>query len=377
MPKIAFYSSGDCYGGIEKNTLRFIGWLSDSRYTISLITSPDSALSKLAEEQNVDIHRLKKPTYFIDLRHARALSVYLKNQNISLLLVIRPRDILMASLVKILLYRSLRLVFFQQSILNLKKHPFLYKMLFRPFDSWISPSEKLAEHALLLTHYKPERMKVIPPCIDAGHFANDTLAKKSARKIFRLPEDRIILGAIGKYNNTYALDFSIRAIQFLERNHHDVDLLIYGRSGSEQEEEYRNFLTILARECKVEDRVHFRIAQDKLITFFRSIDIFVTHRQHQPYDMIVHKAMASGLSVIAPYSEINSELLNNGNLGMLYHQKDLADFSNKIIHLITQPKIRNHLETEGQKAIFSRFDRSSGCKKIQLLFQKLLDLQNG
>ena len=372
--RIAFYTSGECYGGLEKNALHFIQWLKNEAYDISLITDTESEIAIAGRTRNIPVHILTYPENYFSIKKTRWLKRVILRENISMLFIIRPRDILTTVFLKAFLYRKLRLVLFQQSVIRLEKSPFVYTLLFRPFDAWISPSKAIQDRMLKKTRYNPARMLMIPPCIDTEHFNEERLSKKEIRRSLNLPEEKIIVGTLGQHDTKRKHDFLIRAVQLLKRNNYHIDLLIMGRSTDEIEEEYFEFLNELCRECAVVEQVHFRPYPEKITDFFSAVDIFVMNWDPEPYDLFIPKAMASGVNVIARYSESNAELLDEGRYGLLYKPGDLQDLSAKIIHLITQPMLSDHLKEVAKERVTQYMDRKIACERVQELIKKLLEI---
>jgi glycosyltransferase involved in cell wall biosynthesis len=371
--KIAFYTSGESCEGLERNALRFIQWLGTEENELMLIASAGSVFADAAAEQGIPLALVERPHYYLNLRRAFQISWILKKGKIKVLFIIRPRDILMAAIVKMIFFRKLKLIYFQQSFLQLKKHPVLYTFLFYPYDAWIAPSSGIARQTLKMSHFNPAKMLIIPPCIDVENFVYDTLTKKAARKILGLPPSGLIMGTLGRHHRSKHQDFFIRAVQLLQRNNLKIDLLIMGDTANNEELEYLEFLKDLARECKIEKHIFFRPFSKKLTTFFRAADIFVMNRIPQPFDLIVPKAMASGTVVVAPFSEINTELLARGKYGMLYRQNSIEDFTGKMTHLITEPDLRGSLAEASKKMIHEKFDKTVGCRKVNNLLDRLLE----
>ncbi len=369
--KIAFYMGSDCYGGMEKNVLHFMEWLTSENNEVILLSSENYTITKIAIERAITIIFTDKTKGYNNVKKAWQLSRTLRKNHICFMFIIRPRDILVAALTKIFFYRILNLIFIQQSILRLKKHPYLYSLLFRPINAWITPSNYLRDQAIEMTRYKPAQLLVIPPCIDIEYYVNDILTKKAARKLLELPQEKVILGSIGHYNLKHKQDFLIRVIQLLHRHNYDVDLLIMGKTSSNEEIEYYSFLKNLAKECQVEMYVHFRPYSEKIITFFRALDYFIMNWSGEPYDMVIVKAMASGVPVIARYSDYNTELLENGKYGLLFRAGNLEDLSSKIIHLLTQNRLVSHLRQESMNLVREKFDKKIGCQKVEELINNL------
>ena len=369
--RIAFYTSSDCFGGLEKNVLHFMEWLGNEKNEVILLSDEKNIISKAAAQRKIPLMFIEKTGNYASLRKAIQLGRILHVNTIEVLFIIRPRDILLAAITRFFFYRQLRLIYFQQSKLNLKKHPLLYSILFRPYSAWIIPTAHLHDEALKMARYKPSQLHVIPPCIDTEYYEKDTLTRKAARKILELPEGRIIMGIIGRYDQKCRQDFLIRTLQLLHRNHYDVDLLIMGKTGDEEQTEYYRFLKILVQECQVEKYVYFRSYSDKILTFLRALDYFIMNWAGEPYDLILLKAMASGVPVIARFSGLNTELLENGKYGLLYRPGDIEDLSGKIIQLLTQNRLADHLRSESKKYVEENFDKKIGCRIMEELLEKL------
>ena len=369
--KIGFYTSSDCYGGLEKNALHFIEWLIGKNNEVVLLSPVENQISKVAGDRKIPRIFPQKSKSYISLKKAYRLSRILHNQKFEYLFILRPRDILLAAVTKILFCGKIRLIYFQQSILRLKKHPWLYSFIFRPYDAWITPSTYLRDMAIQMVRYKPSRLYVIPPCIDVEYYKKSTLTSNAARNLLGLPADRIILGSIGRYDLRRKHDFLIRCIQLLHRYNFMVDLMIMGKTSGKEDEEYFQFLQELAKECQVEEYIHFRTYTDKIITFFKAVNIFIMNWAGEPYDLLLIKAMASGTPVIARFSDYNNEILENGKYGLQYEDDDIEDLSSKIIHLLTQKLLAQHLKNESAKIVSEKYDKQVGCKQVDELLNLL------
>ena len=369
--KIAFYTDSDCFVGLEKNILHFMEWLTGYRYEVILVSQKNQIIALKADKIGIPTVSSESKIRDIRLKKAWKLSRVLRRHQINILFVIRPHDLSVAALTKLLFYRKLKIIFIQQSELHLKKHPVLYSVLFRPIDAWIATSDSMRKRAIELIKFNPSHIHYIPPCIDMEYYDTNALAVEAARKLLDLPEGRVIVGTIGKYDTRRKQDFLIRAMQFLHRHDYDVDLLIMGESGTDEENEYYKFLRELVQECQVGKFVHFRPYSDKIVTFFRAIDYFVMNWAGAPYDLILVKAMASGVPILARFSDHNTELLRNGEFGMLYRANDIEDFSSKIIHLLTQPRLRDYLKTRSMQIVRDHYDRKIACSKVEKVIDNL------
>jgi glycosyltransferase involved in cell wall biosynthesis len=256
--------------------------------------------------------------------------------------------------------------------LQLRKNYLLYSILFRPFDRWLVSLENYQKQILELSNYPKIKMCHIPPGIDLEHYEKDTLSKKSARKILGLPENIVLIGVLGRHHVNHQQDFLIRSIQLLRKHNYELDLLVMGIAKDKEERDYFNFLKELSIECGIENHIHFRPYTEKEITFFKAIDIYAQITVDGLNGNHLLKAMASERPVIARYIEDIDEVLEKGKYGMLYQNNDLEDFTAKIIHLITQSKIRNHLIVEAKRIVHEKYALRLRCEKLESVVHEIL-----
>jgi glycosyltransferase involved in cell wall biosynthesis len=232
--------------------------------------------------------------------------------------------------------------------------------------------ENYQKQVLELSNYPKNKVLHIPPGIDLEHYEKDTLSRQSARKILKLPDSIKLIGVLGRHHVNHRQDFLIRSIQLLRKHNYEIELLVMGESKDEEERDYFNFLKELSVECGVENYVHFRPYTEKEITFFKAIDIYAQITMDGLNGNHLLKAMASSRPVIARYNEDIDEILEKGKYGLLYHNNDLEDFTAKITHLLTQPKIKNHLITEARRIVHAKYGIRLRCEKFELAVDKII-----
>jgi glycosyltransferase involved in cell wall biosynthesis len=371
--KIAFYSDALSITGIERNILSLAEWLRELGREVFIMCAAESGFSPEAKKRTLPVVPILTGGSWFSIKYLYRLARLIKEQDVRLLVVFRLKEILIVSLAKSLFYKKLILVYFQQSALSLRPIPALYKLPFSLLDAWIVPSENTQRKNREILRYFPARTQVIAPCIDVQNFARDTLTKDTSRALLNLPGSLLLLGCFCKFNSTQKPDFLIRVVQFLHRNHYDIGLLIMGQPEDKEEKAYYDFLQELAHECGMEQKVYFRPFTQKLITFYRSIDIFIVNAPSGAYDLAIAKAMASGVPVMAVRTDHHADILGNGNYGLLYSSDKMEDISSKIIHLITQPKLVEYLRKEACRHVQIMHDKQQACSKLEKLFNKLLE----
>lgn len=368
---IGFYDSTYNYNIVERNSVYLVEQLKERGNKVMIFSCENSPLSKSMNERAVPVSNIDESRKFVNLVLSFRLARAIKKENCTVLVILRPHDLITAIMTKTLFCRKLRLVFFQQIKFKLRKNFLLYSILFKPFDAWIVSMEHYQHQITSISNFPSEKIFHVPPGIDIDHYEKDTLSRSSARKILKLPHNIILIGVLGRHHITHGQDFLIRAIQLLRKHKFDIDLLLMGASKADDEKEYFNFLKKLAVECDVEDYVHFRTYTEKEITFFKSIDIYAHISSDGLNDNHILKAMSSEVPVITISSEDMNEILEKGKYGLLYKKNDLEDFTAKITHLLTQPKIRDHLNAEAKRIIHSKYNLQLRCEKFESVLNRI------
>jgi glycosyltransferase involved in cell wall biosynthesis len=369
---IGFYDSTNYYNRIEKNAVFLVEQLKERGNHVVIFASENSPLKKSFSDKSISVSIIDETKKYINLVLSFRLSRAVKREKCKVLVILRPHDLITAIMAKTFFYRKLKLIFFQQIKFHLRKNYLLYSLLFKPFDMWLVSMVNYQKQVLELSNYPNNKVLHIPPGIDLEHYEKDTLSRQSARKILNLPDNIKLIGVLGSHHVNHRQDFLIRSIQLLRKHNYEVDLLVMGKSKDEEERDYFDFLKELAVECSVENYVHFRPYNEKEITFFKAIDIYAQIPMDDLNGNHLLKAMASSRPVIARYSEDINEILESGKYGMLYQNNDLEDFTAKITHLLTQPKIKNHLITEARRIVHAKYGIRSRCEKFELAVDKII-----
>ena len=111
--------------------------------------------------------------------------------------------------------------------------------------------------------------------------------------------------------------------------------------------------------------MHFRSYPANMPVFFGAIDAFVVNKSIRPYDTAIIKALASGVPVVARSSETNNYLLQEGQIGLLYKTNDLENFAAKMILILTQNKVVEHLRACGKAAALEKYDKDTICNLLE------------
>lgn len=370
MPEgiLAFYSRSVFHGGIERNFIRQANVLKDAGFNIVVIAPKSSSIAKSLSNSAIDFQPIENEN-IITLWSITRLLI---NKKVKALYIYRPKELRATIIIKLLSGLKIKIVFYQQEKINFGQSRFFKTLLLKWTDFWLTPMTYLSNEIHNQPWLSKREIRVIPHCLNLKPLLSNQLSVVDARQQLDLPADRKIIGILGRQNLEKRQDFLIRAINFLKLNNYSFDLLILGVPKRNDEQEYTQFLKELASECGIENQVYFSPYVEDIITFYRSIDVYVKTTSGEACDITAIEALASGTQVLAVQSKYNSDILGKGDLGMLYKANNLEDFSDKLIKILTRPKIIDYLKTEGLKAVNEKYDIDNNKHKLIQFATELL-----
>jgi phosphatidylinositol alpha-1,6-mannosyltransferase len=146
--------------------------------------------------------------------------------------------------------------------------------------------------------------------------------RASAKKKYGLTGKRVLL-TVSRLAKSERYKGHDRIIGILPKILQKTDNLVYVIAG---DGDMRRELEELVRQKNLEDFVHFagQVGISELPTLYRAADVFVMPSSGEGFGIVFLEAMASGTPVIAGNSDGAHDPLQDGNLGVLSDEKELA-----------------------------------------------------
>ncbi|MGL6169330.1 MAG: glycosyltransferase family 4 protein, partial [Fusobacteriaceae bacterium] len=164
------------------------------------------------------------------------------------------------------------------------------------------------------------KFSVIPNGVDIDKFKNANHLKKEG--FFKKENDDILLVMIARLDRAKDHETLIEALQLLPKKY---KLILAG--DGEKKEELKN----LVKNKKLENRVIFLGAWDKIPELLKTCDIVVQSSNFEGFGIVAVEAMAAGVPVIASDVPGLREVVQNG--GVLFKKGDSKELAKKIIEL--------------------------------------------
>lgn len=211
-----------------------------------------------------------------------------------------------------------------------------------PKKNWLLyyPVEKLCSRwtDVLITMNREDdalaktRMKAVSACyvpgvgIDLKKITAASVDRREKRKEIGVPEDGILLISVGEVNENKNHEVVIRALSKIKN---DSLYYVIAGSGSLQPK-----LENLAEELGVGHRVKLLGYRADIIELCKSADVFAFPSYREGLSVALMEAMACGLPVVCSRIRGNTDLVENGQGGLLVEPSDIDGFAIAIEQLL-------------------------------------------
>jgi phosphatidylinositol alpha-mannosyltransferase len=121
-------------------------------------------------------------------------------------------------------------------------------------------------------------------------------------------------------------------------------------------------------------RIRFlgRISESEKADFFKSIDAYVAPNiRGESFGIILAEAMGGGVPIIASNIQAFSDLLHDGEFGVLFQNESPKDLAKKVVGLLTDSSLKIQLGEKGRQHSVT-FDWSNVAKQILDVYEVAL-----
>ncbi len=185
--------------------------------------------------------------------------------------------------------------------------------------------------------------QVIPTGIETARFTPGN--RTAFREKQGIAQDRPVLLFLGRVAHEKNIGFLLKAVACVKKEIPDVLFVIAGEGPAR---------TTLEQEAKTQglnDNVQFigyLDRQTELNDCYRAADIFIFASRTETQGLVLLEAMAQGTPVVSTAELGTLDVLKNG-AGVWVAREELADFSGKIIRMLTDGEARNSLGDLGRE----------------------------
>ena len=188
------------------------------------------------------------------------------------------------------------------------------------------------------------------------------LYSKNIRETFRIPPDSCLLlfaGAMGRKG----LSFLLMSLKLLKEE--NIFLIIAGRGDIK-------YYQREAESLGVDNLIRFAGQRGDIHKFYASADIFVLPTLYEPFGMVVTEAMASGLPVVVSRQAGASELITDGEDGVLIdNPSDHEEIARRLIPLIRDNGLRQRMGNKARQKV-EKISWDKMAEETMMLYKSII-----
>jgi glycosyltransferase involved in cell wall biosynthesis len=330
--KPAFLCTSQSWGGLEMNVIKLAEILKNAGYSVMIISEEGNKISQISKSKKIEFANIPKHFKYFDLLVANDLKSILIKNKITHLYVSHNRDVDLASNVKIF-YKSFKLIYQQNMHLGRMKKDFFHNLRFSRYDFWITPLNTLADEVRNMTNFNPKKIRIAPYGVDISRFNSNRKTKIECREILGISNNKFIFGIIGRIDKQKGQLDLVKAFNNVIKEDKEIELIIMGEKTIGESNEYYDELIKFINENKLIQNIKILPFSNEVSTFYTSIDCLVMASASETYGMVTIEAMLLEVPVIGTNRGGTIEILDNGNLGVLYKPRDINELTNAMIEV--------------------------------------------
>ncbi len=235
-----------------------------------------------------------------------------------------------------------------------------------PFTDWLADAVVVNSHAvaesLKRSFVFPKRkIYVCHNGVDVRQFYPAAHDRPS-----ELTNASIVVGSVCVMRSEKRMDWVVRAFAKVRRFDPRIHLLLVG-SGPEVPR-----LQKLVGELGIGDVSHFVPAQDDVVPWLRTIDIYINSSWTESFPNGLLEAMACGCFPIGSRVGGIPELISHGENGLVFDPSDEDDLARMLRRAVADAAFREQAREKAAAAAREQFSMTKNIEAMQSLYERLL-----
>ena len=238
----------------------------------------------------------------------------------------------------------------------------------RSVDVWVAISSE-TQQELVDFGLSPEKVVNIPNGVDTDHISplsGEDRAQLRANAI--LPVDAPVGIFVGRLIPRKRVDLLLEAWKDVGADHPNAHLLIAG-SGEEA-----NRLQQMTVDHAIDHLVSFlgQLQPQEVVKYLQLSDVFILPSESEGLSNALLEAMSAGLAPIATRIGGNTDVINDGDNGLLFEVGDRAGLIEALARCFGDETLRKRMGSRARTTIEDKFSLDAIAEQYVALYQRLM-----
>jgi len=352
------------HGGAEAVVLELAKRLPRERYCVEVAVGRAGWLSENLQSEGIRAHVIPRRRGF-DLRMARETRGLIRQKHIRLVHAHMFRGGLMSSLAaRAAGIPAVVTVHGPDDVTGSKRRAAVH-VIGRLASHVITVSDYLRRLVISACRVSPDRVRTIHNGIDFGRIAAHQRGWRRQMRAELGTAQGPVIGTVGGLRAVKGHEYLLRALPEVMRFEPEVRLLLVGEGPS------REGLEDAAQELGIVDRVHFLGFRDDVPRVLSALDCFVLPSLSEGLSIATLEAMAAGLPVVVTDSGGPSELVSDGESGLIVPPGDSSALAQALIAVLHDHDLAGRLGRAARRRA-DGFDLSVMVERYDALYREVL-----
>ena len=229
----------------------------------------------------------------------------------------------------------------------------------------VAVSEYVAASARRRLRLRPGSVRVIYNAVDAEVFHPRAREQgPHTRSTLGLPLDARVLISVGRMTPQKNQGTLLEATRILQANGVDTFVLLAGDGPWQSQYEAR------ARDLGLSTRALFLGDRPDIPDLLGAADVMAFPSLHEGFGLALVEALACGLPVVASRIAPISEIVRDGQTGILIDPRSAGDLASGLATLVTDEGRRHRMGTEGRRDVLARFSLPVMIANLEALYRE-------
>ncbi len=367
LPKIAFYCSSISWGGLEMNTLRYAKAFQAEGFQVEVYLVERTPLFQHAIEQELPVISIERNKKYFNFKRARLVAKQFEKDEIDIVHFRDNRDLDFLGWMKFFSSRKIKLVYHQAMQLGVSKKDFLHTLRFKRIDAWVSTLNYMQQQVVTQTRFPAERLHVIP--LGSSVDGTSTLSKEDARATMNLPNEKFIVGVVGRLDEKKGQLDVIEAIPQLKNSEKSMHVVFVGDQTKNEADEYVQKLNNTVAQEQLQEIVSFLPHQSNMQQLYGAFDLVIVPSWDETFGTVTIEAMASGVPVIGSNTGGTAEILKNEQF--LFHANDPSSLGLTWLEVMNNDVLRADWAIQLQHKFQEKYSMKASMSAWKELIQQI------
>lgn len=239
----------------------------------------------------------------------------------------------------------------------------LFDSIWRRADAVVAISHAARDWLVRERHLPPEKVTVIHYGIEVERFIQPGSGRRKTCGL----NGRAVVGSIGRLEPIKGYDCSIGAMPAILERVPNASLLIAGHDPWG----YGKKLQALIDALGFQEQVRLVGFQSDVPSFLHTLDVFAFASRSEGFGQVVVEAMAAEKPVVASKISPLTEIVEDGETGLLVEPDNVRGFADAIAWLLTHPEEAQRMGRRGQEIVRKQFCAERMSAETLSLYQSL------